>query len=354
MFDTICAALESWIPGNRYVLRHAVNATFGWIGVVYAGRLAARLFGPWAGPLGMVLLALSPRYFADSMNNPKDLPFAAMAVAALYYISTVSPKWPYVSPATLVKIVVSLALALNIRVGALLYLGYFGVLMAALLVRERCTDWRRLADTTARVLVVALAMLLLGTLFWPWAGGAPLTRPFQALLGAANYPWDGVVLFMGDEYRAENLPWYYAPWWLLIATPPVVLAGAALSVFFVSNRDDALRRIALWTVVALPVVAGIVMRSTLVRWHPAPGFHLPGARGSRSRRLDGYSARIAASVVAPCRRVGVGHRACERVRVRHPVPPESGRVLQQSGGRSAPGVHVLRHGLLGQLHAPGG
>ena len=263
LFDAICAALESWIPGNRYVLRHVVNATFGWIGVVYAGRLAARMFGPWAGPLGMVLLALSPRYFADSMNNPKDLPFAAMTVTALYYISTVSPRWPYASPATLAKIGVSLALALNIRVGALLYLGYFGVVMAALVVRERCTDWRRLTDTTARVLVVALAMLLLGTVFWPWAGGAPLTRPFQALLGAANYPWNGLVLFRGYEYSVENLPWYYAPWWLLIATPPVVLAGAVLSVCCVANRDDALRRLALWTVVVLPIAAAIVMRSTL-------------------------------------------------------------------------------------------
>ncbi|MGH8635535.1 MAG: hypothetical protein ACREUZ_00210, partial [Burkholderiales bacterium] len=53
MFDTICAALETWIPWNRYEVRHAVNAVFGWIGIVYCGRLAARLFGPWAGPLGL-------------------------------------------------------------------------------------------------------------------------------------------------------------------------------------------------------------------------------------------------------------------------------------------------------------
>ena len=37
---------------------HAVNATFGWIGVLYAGRLAARLFGPWSGVLAMVLLVV--------------------------------------------------------------------------------------------------------------------------------------------------------------------------------------------------------------------------------------------------------------------------------------------------------
>jgi hypothetical protein len=263
LFDTICAALEGWVPANRYVLRHMVNATFGWVGVVYCGRLAARFLGLWPGVLAMVLLALSPRYFADSMNNPKDLPFAAMSVMALYYISTVSARWPYVSASTAIKIAVSLALALNIRVGALLYLGYFGVLIASLIVIERGTNWRRLADTAARVAGVAAAMLLLGTVFWPWAGGAPLVRPFQALLGAASYPWDGAMLFNGAEYRATKLPWYYAPWWFLISTPPVVLTGAALSALFVSSRDDALRRVGLWAIVVFPVAAGIIMGSTL-------------------------------------------------------------------------------------------
>ena len=266
LFDTICAALETWIPANRYVLRHAVNATFGWIGVVYCGRLAGRLFGPWSGVLALALLALSPRYFADAMNNPKDLPFAAVTVAALYYISMASSRWPYVSLSTGTKIAVAIALALNIRVGALLYLGYFGLLVGAFFIAEA---WRRrefsgsgLANVGIRVVLVVLATLVLGTIFWPWAGGAPLTRPFIALLGAANYPWDGQVLFRGVEYSATELPWYYAPWWLLISTPPVVIAGVVLSCV-VSDRQDALRRAGLWVVVLLPLVAGIIMRSTL-------------------------------------------------------------------------------------------
>lgn len=263
MFDALCAALEDWVPANRYVLRHAVNATFGWVGVVFCGRLAARLFGWWPGVLALALLALSPRYFADSMNNPKDLPFAAMSVVALYYISTVSSRWPYVSVSTGAKIAVALALALNIRVGALLYLGYFGLLVAFFVAAERRTSWRGLADTAGRVLAIVLAVLFLGTVFWPWAGGAPLTRPIQALMGFANYPWSAGVLFDGYEYPADELPWYYAPWWFLISTPPVVLAGAALSMVFVPSRADARRRIAFWAVIVFPVAAGIVMRATL-------------------------------------------------------------------------------------------
>src|SRR5688572_6992841 len=128
LFDTICVALEPWIPVNRWTLRHIINAIFGWIGIVYTGRLAGRLFGPWPGLLALILLTLSPRFFAHSMNNPKDAPFAAMSMVALFYISTVSPRWPYISLTSGVTITVALALALSVRSGAVLYLGYFGLL----------------------------------------------------------------------------------------------------------------------------------------------------------------------------------------------------------------------------------
>ena len=263
LFDTICVAVEQWLPGNRYVIRHAVNATFGWVGVLFCGRLAARLFGTWSGVLAMVLLAASPRYFADSMNNPKDAPFAAMTVVALYYFSLVSPTWPYISRATAIKIAVALALALNIRAAALLYLGYLALLVTALVVAERNTNWRRLAATAGTLAAIALAVLLLGTAFWPWAREAPLTRPVQALLGLANFPWGGSVLFNGQNYAAPDLPWYYAPLWLLISTPPVVMAGATLSIFLSRDRGWSLRRNALLAIAALPLFLVIGRDSTL-------------------------------------------------------------------------------------------
>ena len=263
LFDTICAALEVWLPFNRWVMRHILTAIVGWIGIVYTGRLAGRLFGSWSGVLALVLLALSPRYFGHSMNNPKDLPFAAMSVVALYYISTVSRRWPYISWAKGSKIAIALALALGVRVGALLYLGYFGLLIGGLVIAERITDWRRLADTALRMAAIVLAVLLLGTLFWPWAGAAPLTRPIIALLGVSSYPWEAFVLYRGFEHLSTQLPWHYAPWWFVITTPPVVLVGAVCSLIFVPNRTDRRYKVILWTIAAFPIVAAILRGSTL-------------------------------------------------------------------------------------------
>lgn len=263
LFDVICVVAERWLPGNRYVIRHVINAGFGWVGILFCGRLVARLFGTWAGTLAMALLATSPRYFADSMNDPKDLPFAALTVVALYYISTLSPTWPYFSRPTAIKIVVSLALALNIRAGALLYLGYFGLLVIAFAIAERNYDWRRLGTTAAGLAGITLGVLLLGTLFWPWAQGAPLTRPLRALIGLSNFPWAGGVLFMGRMYPAPDLPWHYPLTWLAISTPPVVLVGAILSMLAVRDRTWSLRMRALWAIAVFPVFMVVFRDSTL-------------------------------------------------------------------------------------------
>jgi hypothetical protein len=262
LFDTICAAVERYLPFNRYVIRHGINAIFGWVGVLYVGRLAARLFGQWAGVLGLLLVAASPRYFADSMNNPKDLPFAAATVAALYYLSTMSPKWPYVSRSTAIKIVLALAAALNIRAAALLYLGYFGLLILAFVIAERQFDPRRLFDTFLRVVAITAAVLVLGTAFWPWAMASPFVRPIEALLSFANAPFGADVLFNGHPVPSNDLPWYYVPVWLLISTPPVVLIGLVLATLF-TRREWLPGLSALAAIALMPIVLVIFQHSTL-------------------------------------------------------------------------------------------
>ena len=229
LFDVIPAWLETRYDVDRYVLRHRVNAVFGWVGILFTGLLASRLFGPWSGILALILLAASPRYFAHSMNNPKDLPFAAMSVMVLYCLSRLSPRWPYLTVGTGAALAVALGLALGTRPGALLYFGYLPLLLLAMLIvqwisavpradrvmvrrwlrtilRIPPVHWTAGAELVARVSLVIVAGLLLGTVFWPWAQAEPFTRPFEALTRAGAYDWDGLVLFDGRQCPAGRAP----------------------------------------------------------------------------------------------------------------------------------------------------
>ena len=107
--------------------------------------------------------------------------------------------------------------------------GYFGLLIGVYVVAERQFGWRRLADTAMRVAAVTVAVLVLGTVFWPWAVASPLIRPIQALLAFSNAPFGADVLFNGRPVPSNDLPWYDVPVWLVISTPPVVLIGLLLA-----------------------------------------------------------------------------------------------------------------------------
>ena len=229
LFDTVCVAVQQLLPGDQFVLRHYVNAAFGWLGVFYVGRLGRLLGGPGTGLLAMVLLALSPRYLGDAMNNPKDIPLAALLAAALYYLMQLEPRYPYLRLRLAVPLVLSIGLAVNVRAGALLFLAYFTMALAALLIATRERSFSRLLATFVRWAAVVVAVLLLGTVFWPWAQVRPLTRPLQGMMRLSQFRWEFPVLFAGADVPASALPWDYIPRWLLLTTPPVVLLGAALS-----------------------------------------------------------------------------------------------------------------------------
>src|SRR5687768_2644029 len=97
LVEFLSAAAQHVVPGDLWIVRHYVNAVFGWAGVVFAFLIASRFFGRRAGWLAALLLVGMPRYVGDSMNNPKDLPFAVLMLAASYYILSVRTEYPYFS-----------------------------------------------------------------------------------------------------------------------------------------------------------------------------------------------------------------------------------------------------------------
>jgi hypothetical protein len=249
--------------GDAFVLRHRLNAFVGGLGILVTGVLAARLAGVHVGLLAVVLLALSPRWIGHSMNNPKDLPFAVFCAAALLSFTLVRGVAPILTWPRALVIGFTLALALNVRPGALLYLGYLGILLAAAAVAARAWRPRLLAVTAAQFACAALVMLLAGTLLWPWAQANPFVRPIQALFGVSMFEWAGAVLFRGREVPASGVPPTYLPVWMLITIPPVVLAGAAASAAVLRDARQRWLTLGLWGVTLLPIALAAARGSTL-------------------------------------------------------------------------------------------
>ena len=265
LFDTLCAAAQRLLPGDIWTTRHYVNALFGWVGIVYAGRLGRLAGGPATGLLAMAMLVLSPRYFADSMNNPKDVPFAALSTAALYYTMRLRPRFPFLDRRRFVPLAASIALALNVRAGALLLLGYVALALGGLSVASRALSPARLLSTAARWAALVLVVLVAGTAFWPWAQKRPLKRPVQAVFLLSQFDWDRTVLFDGRDVRATALPVDYVPRWAAVTVPPVVLIGAALSLLLLARRRGSGRILVagMWFAALFPVAYVILTRAVI-------------------------------------------------------------------------------------------
>lgn len=286
LFEVIAVAVQQVVPANRYVVRHGVNAVFGWVGIVFCGLLAARLFGPGAGWLAALLLAASPRYVAHSMNNPKDVPFAALAIVSLYYIVTMSPRPPHLTWRHAAKLTLAIALAIGVRPLGLVLLGLAAAALTGLSAISAIRTLARagpiagagpatgpaetavqsVAGALGRLAIMALVAVPLGTLAWPWAQGQPFARPVEAFLIASRATWAAgfPVLYAGQHLAADQLPWQYVPVWLGMSLPPVVLAGLALVPLAWRHGSSArIGILALATFVVAPIALAIWRHATL-------------------------------------------------------------------------------------------
>ena len=229
-FDMLAAALNTVSPFDTYETRHLLNGLVGILGLVGVWRLGRTLGGPRAGFLAALLLALTPNYYGQMFNNPKDVPFAAGMVWGVYYLVGLARELPRPRGSLLLKFGLAMGLALGIRVGGLLLLSYLGLLLGLSGV------WRAFTERCAAILVsdgarslfvvllpiaaIAYAVMLV---FWPFAQLDPIHNPLQALANFSHqvFPWK--TLFAGEYVPATDLPWAYLPVHVALALPELVL-----------------------------------------------------------------------------------------------------------------------------------
>jgi hypothetical protein len=231
LFDVVTALLAPISPFGDYATRHLLNVLVGLLGIAGCWRLTRLIGGPRAGLLAAILLALTPGYYGHMFNNPKDIPFAAGYVWALYYMLRLAPLLPRPPRGLVIKLGIVTGLALGVRVGALLLLCYLGLLLlivpAVAAWRERrpfaaIAPWFIEASTVlAPVLLISYAIMLV---FWPWAQVDPLWRPVADIIQFDHHDFPYKTLFAGAYYPAPQLPRIYLPTFFLVQLPELFVA----------------------------------------------------------------------------------------------------------------------------------
>lgn len=211
-------------------VRHASSAILGWAAILCAGLLAALIAGWRAGIITLIIMLLSPRFVGDSLMNPKDIPFAAGYIMAMYNMAVVLQKLPEMRRWNLIGMVAGLGISLGIRAGGLLSFAIL-FLFAGLHFLLKNGGLRALSNGPALkkyatiVLGTAAAGYVFALFFWPYALQSPFKNPFVALSKFADLEVKIRVLFDGVNQMSDKTPWFYAVKWIAYTIPLAALAG---------------------------------------------------------------------------------------------------------------------------------
>lgn len=192
--------------------------------------LRLRFVSSYIALLGSVMLVLSPRFFAESFYNSKDIVFfswflISLSVTAAYLFRPGNGK--------LLFFAVSTALAANARVNGLILYPAFLALITIDSIREHKPFWQSIRNPLLAVILSLGIYWMISPFLWQ--------QPIENLLGSLNFATNQVgvsmadlatganvqtignaELFMGELIAPKDI-WYYLPVWIGITTPLLYL-----------------------------------------------------------------------------------------------------------------------------------
>lgn len=239
LFDYSAAWLNKHVGGlDEFEMRHLLNAFIGFLMILFTGLLGKEVSGSWRiAFFALIFMALSPRIFGHSMNNPKDIPFAAAYVFTLLHLTRFLKQLPKPGSKTILMLIIGIAAAINVRVGGILLIAYFGLFTGMSYVfrpalRSTLSNFKSTGKIVGIGLVVVLLSYFGGILYWPYALEAPLSNPLKALSEMSNFSTSIRMLFEGNHFWSDELPWYYIPKYFSIASPLFLLFGSLIFLVF--------------------------------------------------------------------------------------------------------------------------
>ena len=181
------------------------------------------------GVVGALFLFLSPRIFAESFYNQKDIVFLSMFLIntyyALYFLKNPSFK-------SSIYLSISTALSIDIRIMGLLLIPI--LLFFVFIKNLKSKNNKLLLYTLIYLFIFPIATVI----FWPYLWNDPLNNLIEAFNIMSNYGvrWGGYNLYFGKYILGSNLPWHYTIVWIFITTPILYLLLFLYGFFHISLR----------------------------------------------------------------------------------------------------------------------
>ncbi len=221
LFDTFAAFVEELFKvndsQNAFHLKHFLTFFLFFISSIFFYKIILNRFNKKYFALLIYFFYISsPRIFAESFYNCKDIVFMSITVFSIYYAFKCLDKLDYKN--------ISLfcffsAFATNVRImGLLIFFLFLIFILLNYLENKKFIK----KDAINLCLIISIYPIILFS-FWPFLWDAPLTNFLYTLKSFANFNMSFDILYLGEYYNITNLPWHYIPIWILATTPLLYL-----------------------------------------------------------------------------------------------------------------------------------
>lgn len=225
-FDLSLAVARRVSPLNLVDTGHLWIALFGLAGLVGTYLVARELGGRWVGLGAVVILSCTPRFWGHLFINPKDVPFAATFILAMWALLRVLGKPERMAWRSALLFGLLAGACMSVRVGGLLLFCYAGLFLGVqALVRWRGGSfdwsvlWREMRRLLLWLLMAAVPAFTMLIAFWPNAHKNPFAATADTLGEVSSFGWQGQALFKGELLGAGEIPLNYLPTMLALTTP---------------------------------------------------------------------------------------------------------------------------------------
>ena len=216
IFDLPMAFIEKLFniedPRNYFLLRHFFNFLIFYIATIFFYLLLKKRFSIHLSIIGLFFWILSPRIFADSFYNMKDIIFLSFLVISLYYAITFLNAPTYKSAFLLA---LTCSFAIDVRVLGVIVPFIVVVFFAFMVLDSKDLFKRYFPKFSAFILLLIFFTIL----FWPYLWSDPLNNFISAFKSMSSYPMRLNVFYLGNYVSSTNLPWHYPLVWIFISTP---------------------------------------------------------------------------------------------------------------------------------------
>ena len=201
---------------SQSFFKHYLIFIVSFIGSIFFYSIALKRFNSWKlALLGTLFLVSSPRIFAESFYNSKDIIFMYFFIINTFFAIIFLEK-PNKFNSIMLTFVSALCIGVSVR-------GIILTILVLYFLWIKCLRKDYNFKIRNSVLTLFLSLIFFIILFWPSLWENPINNFIHAMTIFWNYDHEQFNYYLGSFIPAQVNHWHYIPLWICITTPLLII-----------------------------------------------------------------------------------------------------------------------------------